>query len=1382
MSIRRIRVASLAMTVLVLVEFPALDARAQRGSTTKQSSPQSNTQPGTNTGNRPRTTQSTNQARQPSRPTGTAKSGATQGRQQPVRTAARPQSPTGSKPQAGKRPQVGAKSQTGATAKPQAAAAPLVVEKIDAESRKAFLKLIGANWIWSPAHKKDEVPIGDCYFRKTFEVNQTDFGQVHVACDNQYELYVNGRLVGKGGDWRKMDVHDINQYLVPGTNIVGIKATNIDSGAAGLVARVIVKEKGGTHESFSTDATWRTSVKPSADWAQAKLRDAEWLPAKVYGPLGGVLPWGDEIVIADEGSRFLTDPEFVVERLITDEQAGSLITMAFNATGDILASREGGGILLIRDNDKDGKFESVEPFCAEVKNIQGILSLGNRVYAVGDGPEGGALYEMSDADGDGKSDKLSALVKFRGVIGEHGPHTVRLGPDGLLYLLCGNFAQVGTSIDPRSPYVTTYEGDLVQPRYEDPKGHAVGVPAPGGSILRTDTNASFVEMVAGGFRNPYDFTFNNDGELFTYDADMEWDVGAPWYRPTRVVHVAPGGEYGWRSGWSKFPAYYLDSLPATADLGPGSPTGVVYYDHSAFPPRLQNTLFVGDWALGQIHAIKLERDGATYKAKVSTFLKGRPLNVTGLDVGPDGALYFSTGGRGTDGGIYRVKWTGTGAPQNINFGQGIRQALDQPQLQSDWARARIASIKRVLGDRWQLELEKILGDKRNTPKDRVRAIELLTYFGPPPTAALLADLASDKDPAMRTRVARLIGNRTDGELGDPLVKMLGDGDPWVRRVACEAVAHRGAEAPVPVLIGLLSDRDRFVAFAARRALEKMPAKDWQAQVLSAAAPKQFLHGATGLLVQYPSKEVAQQILVRCDAMMRGQVKEPGQQAGALSDASFLDTLRVAQLALVRGKIAPAEVPTLTQQLLAEYPTRDAMMNRELVKLLAYLQPPGAAHALAHQLETEIPALDKLHVAAYAPRIGVGWDTPDKLIMLRYLETVRGVEGGHSLAGYIEFFARDFFVKLTLAERRQVLAVGEQYPTSALSILAGLPENPGAEVLAEIRALDQRLNGKPGEAMARLRVGIVAVLGRSGEEESLKYMRDVYYREPERRPPIAMSLTQHPDGENWPILVDSLRTVDGEAAREILGALAKVNRQPETSEPYRNTILLGLRLQASGGELVARLMEKWVGQTPYKAGSPLGEQLAAWQSWYATTFPNERPAELPHESQQNKWSYEELLAYLESPEAKVGSSARGAQVFKDGQCMNCHRFNGKGEGIGPDLTTVAQRFQRKEILESIVYPNQVVSDQYASQIVTAGGKTYTGVAARTPDGGMTVLQSDGQKVELKAEDIEDVQPSKVSAMPEGLANRLSLEQIADLFAYLSNAPEPAVAGRAAPNVR
>ena len=75
---------------------------------------------------------------------------------------------------------------------------------------------------------------------------------------------------------------------------------------------------------------------------------------------GAVLPWGDEVVIAGEGSRFLIDPEFVVERLVTDEQAGSLIAMTFNSQGDILASREGGPLELIRDKNHDGKFDDVQ--------------------------------------------------------------------------------------------------------------------------------------------------------------------------------------------------------------------------------------------------------------------------------------------------------------------------------------------------------------------------------------------------------------------------------------------------------------------------------------------------------------------------------------------------------------------------------------------------------------------------------------------------------------------------------------------------------------------------------------------------------------------------------------------------------------------------------------------------------------------------------------------------------------------------------------------------------------------------------------------------------------------------------------------------------------
>jgi hypothetical protein len=247
---------------------------------------------------------------------------------------------------------------------------------------------------------------------------------------------------------------------------------------------------------------------------------------------------------------------------------------------------------------------------------------------------------------------------------------------------------------------------------------------------------------------------------------------------------------------------------------------VVFYDHTNFPVRLQNTFFIGDWATGQIHAVKLERSGATYTAKMATFLKGRPLNVTALDVGPDGALYFATGGRGTDGGIYRVRWTGNAPPQTVH--QGIDQALHQPQFHSDWARRRIAAVKRTLGDRWQSELERVIASRDTAANLRVRAIELLALYGPQPTPDIIVSLSQDPEPAVRVRAARMMGAQDQAAFSQPLAALLRDADPWVRRVACEAIAHRAKDQPVDALVALLGDPDRFVAFSARRALETVP--------------------------------------------------------------------------------------------------------------------------------------------------------------------------------------------------------------------------------------------------------------------------------------------------------------------------------------------------------------------------------------------------------------------------------------------------------------------------------------------------------------------------------------------------------------------------------
>lgn len=144
----------------------------------------------------------------------------------------------------------------------------------------------------------------------------------------------------------------------------------------------------------------------------------------------------------------------------------------------------------------------------------------------------------------------------------------------------------------------------------------------------------------------------------------------------------------------------------------------------------------------------------------------------------------------------------------------------------------------------------------------------------------------------------------------------------------------------------------------------------------------------------------------------------------------------------------------------------------------------------------------------------------------------------------------------------------------------------------------------------------------------------------------------------------------------------------------------------------------------------------------------------------------LLDYLTSSEGHSGEIRRGAQVFEKAQCVKCHRCGGTGEGIGPDLSNVMRRFQTKEVVQSVLYPSQVISDQYASKtIITDDGRSFTGIVGAAGADAIVVLQANGEKVTLDKDAIDEVEPSSKSAMPDKLFENLSLEEIADLFAFL-----------------
>jgi putative heme-binding domain-containing protein len=340
---------------------------------------------------------------------------------------------------------------------------------------------------------------------------------------------------------------------------------------------------------------------------------------------------------------------FQVE-LLRSAQDGedSWISMTFDDRGRIIVGLDSKGVARLTLGETVD-FEKIED---SFRHCRGVLFAHNSLYVSATNSKG--FYRLRDTNGDDQFDevKLLAAMDYRSRYG-HGTNQIKLGPDNMIYVVNGNDVAFPEATSPNSAYHNPQNDWLV------PNPHDAGQDNRVGHILRTDPEGKKWEVIAGGFRNQVDVAFNADGELFTYDADMEWDAGLPWYRPTRVNHVVSGGEYGWRWGTGKWPPYYADSLPSTLDTGLGSPTGIEFGTDSNFPPSFQQKLFIADWQNGRILSVQMTPHGASYECTYDLFIEGGPLNVCDMTFGPDGCMYFITGGRGSQSGLYRVRYIGS---------------------------------------------------------------------------------------------------------------------------------------------------------------------------------------------------------------------------------------------------------------------------------------------------------------------------------------------------------------------------------------------------------------------------------------------------------------------------------------------------------------------------------------------------------------------------------------------------------------------------------------------------------------------------------------------------------------------------------------------------
>jgi putative heme-binding domain-containing protein len=457
------------------------------------------------------------------------------------------------------------------------------------------------------------------------------------------------------------DKTDVTEAVVRAVNgnRLSVDASNTTFGdtAPGVPKKLVVEYRVG-EEKFTSEATEGGRVDIAVPEGQTLV-----ILQAVYGPADGSKP-----LDLENAAEFLdTLPGFTIERVLQADPTanGSWICLAKDPQGRLLLGGQNGQPIT-RVTLQNGKVTKQEILRIPVSETMGMLFVGDSLYISGSGSRGFALYRCRDTKGDDSYDDVEFLRAWEGGGGEHGSHGLVLGPDKMLYAVCGNFTAVPNDLVGSSPH-RNYADDLALPRMEDGNGFGAGAKPPGGYVARMDLNGQSIELFSSGQRNTYDIDFNADGELFGFDSDMEWDWGTPWYRPVHVFHSVRGGDNGFREGTAKWPEYYADGLPYAATIGIGCPTGVVFGTGAKFPVKYQKAFYICDWTYGRLIAVHLGPDGASYTGMSENFvapksLRGKggktPLNLTDVVIGDDGALYFTIGGRGTQASLFRVAYTG----------------------------------------------------------------------------------------------------------------------------------------------------------------------------------------------------------------------------------------------------------------------------------------------------------------------------------------------------------------------------------------------------------------------------------------------------------------------------------------------------------------------------------------------------------------------------------------------------------------------------------------------------------------------------------------------------------------------------------------------------
>lgn len=535
----------------------------------------------------------------------------------------------------------------------------------------------GTNWIGPP---RDEVNAGrnQFHFVKTFTLDRrpssallrigTDFAKASVK--------VNGNDVTTATPYDLPMPIDVSRWCERGDNQLSVQL-QCDGGPAAFAFELECDKEMHIY----SDESWvRAAQKPVNTFGRADQE--HWWSLRTRPSVSDFDEYNQWKQAKSEAhtASLQLNPKFSVSEVFrVPKKLGSWISMAQDDRGRLIFGCEKSGLFRVTLSN-EAELPKIEPLSEQpmlasvpMEGCHGLLWSQGQLFINASNSK--RLYRLEDTDGDGKFDEVHQLREIPGGGGDHGRNDLAVGPNGDIYSIHGD------GVDLPDGYSSTVPTTLEFAKSKRPAG---------GHLIRTDRDGSKWEVYSSGLRNPYGIAFNRDGEPFTYDADSERHVGLPWYRPTRMNHLLPHTDYGWRNrdGALPWPIYFPEILPPNVQIGRGSPTCVQFAYESNFPKPFDETLFAPDWAFGRIFAVHIVPRGASYSMHPETFMRGTPLNVCDIEFDVDGSMLLLTGGYGTQSVIYRVSKLDNGQVEKREANNKSTQQQDRESYSAEMRNLR----------------------------------------------------------------------------------------------------------------------------------------------------------------------------------------------------------------------------------------------------------------------------------------------------------------------------------------------------------------------------------------------------------------------------------------------------------------------------------------------------------------------------------------------------------------------------------------------------------------------------------------------------------------------------------------------------------------------